>query len=104
MPPKVAVSWSQFKPPATAEQRIAFLEVCQREFQTVHVVGPVSAALYAAGTPTLAPPTFVALDNVPTPVSRAACFVCAASSRSAVTANPFADWNVVLCPACTNVA
>ena len=111
-PPKPVLSWAQRKPPATAEQRIAFLDACQREFETVRAVGPVSAQLLWPPRDDDAPPrprptttrTYAALDDVPTPApADAACAVCAGGATTtlaAVLANPFADWNVLLCARC----
>ena len=96
------------KPPSTAQQRIAFLDACQREFETIRVVGPVSERLLVRGPSPgqgesdAASTTYTALDDAPTPVpSRSRCTACGASPPSrATTANPFADWNVMLCPSC----
>lgn len=102
MPTKPVVTWSQLKSPTNAEQRIAFLDACQRQFETVRAVGPVSGALLV-GPPVAgaAPSSFTALDNVSTPVGSALCALCArGASESGLVANPFSDWVVVLCPAC----
>ena len=93
------VTWSQMQV-GTAEKRIAFFAACQRVFETVRSVGPVSCQLDAAASD--APPRsrLAALDDVPTPVATTACVACAAPTTEAVVANPFSDWVVVLCPAC----
>lgn len=118
MAPKVATHWSKFKAPSTVQQRIAFLDACQREFEKVSVVGPVSADVFcmpaAAGSAAhttneissgaSGPTTFVALDDVPTPAARPSCHVCASACRTSVTANPLSDWNVFLCPQCSSVS
>ena len=98
-------TWAQLKTPITAEQRITFLDACQRHFEVVRVVGPVSGALRAAAEPPCAAPAsasfFTSLDDVPTPTLSPRCVVCAQPATAALISNPFSDWAVVLCPMCT---
>lgn len=100
-------TWAQLKTPTTAEQRITFLDACQRHFEVVRVVGPVSGALLppsqrpepASGASTS---FFTALDDVPTPTqSSPRCVVCSQPATAALVSNPFSDWAAVLCPLCT---
>ena len=101
-PSKAAVPWSQFKPPTTAEQRIAFLDACQRQFEVVSAIGPVSSVLVCGPASTLGgcPSMFTALDDVPNPVAHPLCVLCGKRAHAAIVANPFSDWNAILCPAC----
>jgi hypothetical protein len=119
MPPRAVVAWSKMKPPSTAQQRIAFLDACQREFETIRVVGAVSEQLAvarrggdgeecadeegAAGEDGATSSTYTAMDDAPFPLPpRSRCAACGGRGgvTRAATANPFADWNVLFCGNC----
>lgn len=108
MAPSKAVVWSEMKPPKTAAERTAYLTACQREFERVQVLGPVSTEvlLPSPRRPDAShhhhphPTSFTALSAMPTPAHHTVCHVCSTGTHSGVLANPFADWVVLLCPAC----
>lgn len=101
---KVAArTWAEHQV-TTKSERIAFLDACQRHFETVRVVQSVSASVRPRAT-TLeghAPTSFVALDDAATCLpAHTACAVCgAAHAGTAMLVNPFSDWVVALCGAC----
>ena len=69
MPP-AKMEWWQLKVPSSTEQRIALLDACQRQFETVSALGPVSGALrrpteLADEYKVVFAGTFTALDDNP---------------------------------------
>ena len=110
---KTPVTWSQMKAPTTAKQRIAFLDACQKEFETVRALGPTSgrllvrtratgpsAAIATGAEAACSLHTFTAVDNFATALLDPTCYVCKHTATSATCANPLSDWYVVLCATC----
>ena len=93
--PAAAKPWHQFAPPATAQQRIAYLSACQQAFETVDSLAAVSARLNddARGVAS----TFCASGDA---ASSPRCVSCQASASVVKVLNPFSDWATALCEAC----
>ena len=111
MSPKPIPGWSDSKPPTTLHQRMVFLAACQRNFESVAVLGPVTDALVldaSAATP-------LATDSHARPLGHgyvsyshecgtsaqaARCAICSVPTECAIVCNPFSDWAIPVCHAC----
>ena len=99
------VHWSKAAPPKNLHERMVFLDACQKHFEHVAVLGPVSDKLSFPGeADSLGAPlgaTFVAPSEwCTTAAVSARCVVCQQPTSSAVVCNPFSDWLAPVCAAC----
>lgn len=106
-PKPAAVPWSQAAPPKTLHERRVFLDACQKHFETVAALGPVSDKLSFPNSPPRAPldaplnRTYVAPSEwCTTSVVGARCVLCKQPTTSVVMCNPFSDWLAPVCAAC----
>lgn len=100
-----SVHWSKAAPPKNLHERMVFLDACQKHFEHVAVLGPVSDKLsFPPASPPLDAPlrtTFVAPSEwCTTAATSARCVVCQQPTSSAVVCNPFSDWLAPVCAAC----
>ena len=92
-----AKPWHQFPPPATAQQRIAYLTACQQAFETVDSLAAVGVRLGADARGVGG--TFCASGDA---VTSPRCVSCRAPASVVTVFNPFSDWAAVHCEACAS--
>lgn len=105
-----APSWRTSPRPKTAQERIAYLQLCQSHFASCRQLPPAVAELrlgpvVSSGTPSI--PSRVYATATPWQVPSNAVFTCACCKKVATVthesltiSNPMSDWAVLSCTDC----